>query len=99
MTRREAMRAFSDAARDCPQDDWTLQAAQCAWLDHVEILLDGGDITDAERANFIARVDTSGVKVTPQIAIGPPASEIIAAAKKLQPQLLVLGRHGHGGFI
>jgi nucleotide-binding universal stress UspA family protein len=49
--------------------------------------------------SFIARVDTSGVKVTPQIAIGPPASEIVATAKKLQPQLLVLGRHGHGGFI
>ena len=52
MTRREAMRAFRDAARDCPQDDWTLQAAQCAWLDHVEMMWITGAITDAERANW-----------------------------------------------
>jgi nucleotide-binding universal stress UspA family protein len=50
-------------------------------------------------AEFVDRVDTSGVVLQQHIRTGVPASEIIAAAMELEPGLLVVGKHGHGGFI
>jgi universal stress protein E len=53
----------------------------------------------AELDAFVARVNTSGLQVTTHLATGDPGAEIVSTAMELQPGLLVLGKHGHGGIV
>jgi universal stress protein E len=65
-----------------------------------EVYLPQIGIDAAEQlAQFVGRVDTTGVVVQQHLRTGTPAAEIVAAAMELEPGLLVVGKHGHGGFI
>src|SRR6476646_8855076 len=47
---------------------------------------------------FIARANPSGIATSAQVAVGLPAQEIVAAAKALPADLVVVGSHGTTGF-
>jgi nucleotide-binding universal stress UspA family protein len=47
---------------------------------------------------FIGRADPSGIATSAQVAVGLPAQEIVAAAKALPADLVVVGSHGTTGF-
>ena len=48
---------------------------------------------------FLEDFDTSGVALEQHLATGTASSEILTKAMELKPGLLVLGKHGHGGFL
>jgi nucleotide-binding universal stress UspA family protein len=58
-----------------------------------------GTSAAAQLDAFIAGVNTAGVTVTLHIAFGSPEKEIVDTVKALKPGMLVIGRHGHGGFV
>jgi nucleotide-binding universal stress UspA family protein len=69
-------------------------------LPSYEVRMPSPDMVGEERLDaFIARVDTEGVSITPHLAMGTPAVEILRTVQDLKPGLLVVGKHGHGGFI
>jgi len=52
---------------------------------------------DAKMAeSYLSRVPT-GVSVQVEVRIGPDAAAILEFAEKMQIDLIILGRHGHGG--
>lgn len=52
---------------------------------------------EAEQAlnQFIAKVDTTGVRIEPYVRAGPPCSEILAGTREMKAGLLVMGKHQH----
>src|SRR5262252_832390 len=47
---------------------------------------------------FVNRGDASGVRVSARIEIGLPAPAIVAAARSMAADLVVIGTHGIAGF-
>jgi nucleotide-binding universal stress UspA family protein len=48
---------------------------------------------------FLERVDTEGVVVTPCLRSGAASATIISVCKEKKPGLLVIGKHGRGGIL
>jgi len=62
---------------------------------------DLGQLTDAARAGLakvVTELGLEGRKVRQEVRVGPPAAEIIAAARDLNADLVCVGTHGRTGL-